>query len=66
MSYYDDYYSDYYYVDDIFRGAERDSVFKIESSFRSLYLSMPRSAAVPYFDCKFEFRIGSYGYFDAE
>lgn len=42
MSYYDDYYSDYYYVDDAFKGAERDNVFKIESSFRSLYLSMPR------------------------
>lgn len=64
MSYYDDYYSDYYYVDDIFRGAERDSVFKIESSFRSLYLSMPRQVIVPYSDYKLH--NGSYGYFDAE
>lgn len=64
MSYYDDYYSDYDYVDDAFKGAERDSVFKIESSFRSLYLSMPRYATVSNSDYKFY--IGSYRYFDAE
>lgn len=64
MLYYDDYYLDYYYVDDIFRGVERDSVFKIESFFWSLYFFMLRLVVVFYFDCKF--CIGSYGYFDVE
>ncbi|XP_056017341.1 acid-sensing ion channel 1-like [Ostrea edulis] len=46
FTYYDDYYSDPNYSDDDFRDAPRDDVYEMESTFRNLYLAMPRDVRV--------------------